>query len=78
MDWRNPFEDIRDKLSPHNVKAYQLFLIRKGFIPLAGDSLGTYASSDKNPKTSIACCCQYWVEVEYEPELKRKPKYIIF
>jgi hypothetical protein len=33
MDWRNPFEDIRDKLSPHNVKAYQLFLIRKGFIP---------------------------------------------
>ena len=44
---------------------------------LAGDSLGTYASSDKNPKTSTACCCQYWVEVEYEPE-KRKPKYIIF
>jgi len=43
---------------------------------LAGDSLGAYASTDlKNPKTSIAQCCQYWVEVEYEPE---KPKYIIF
>jgi len=42
---------------------------------LAGDSLGAYRSSDKSPRTSIACCCQYWVEVEYEP---RKPKYIIF
>ena len=42
---------------------------------LAGDSLGAYASSDKYPKTSKAQCCQYWVEVEYEP---RKPKYIIF
>ena len=41
---------------------------------LAGDSLGTYNSF---PKYSIARCCQYWVEVEYEPE-KRKPKYIIF
>jgi len=42
---------------------------------LAGDSLGTYISTDKSPRTSIAQCCQYWVEVEYEP---RKPKYIIF
>ena len=30
---------------------------------LAGDSLGTYTSTDK---TSNARCCQYWVEVEYE------------
>ncbi|HPD57600.1 MAG TPA: hypothetical protein PKW17_10210, partial [Smithellaceae bacterium] len=44
---------------------------------LAGDSLGGYKSTDKSPRTSIAACCQYWVEVEYEPE-KRKPKYIIF
>ena len=44
---------------------------------LAGDSLGAYESSDKVPNTSSARCCQYWVEVEYEPE-KRKPKYIIF
>ena len=45
---------------------------------LAGDSLGTYAYTDKYyVKTSSARCCQYWVEVEYEPE-KRKPKYIIF
>jgi len=44
---------------------------------LAGDSLGAYALTGKDPKTSIARCCQYWVEVEYEPE-KRKPKYIIF
>ena len=44
---------------------------------LAGDSLGAYASTDKISKTSEARCCQYWVEVEYEPE-KRKPKYIIF
>ena len=44
---------------------------------LAGDSLGSYESSDKHPNTSRARCCQYWVEVEYEPE-KRKPKYIIF
>ena len=42
---------------------------------LAGDSLGTYKSNDKSPKASSARCCQYWVEVEYEP---RKPKYIIF
>ena len=33
---------------------------------LAGDSLGAYVSSDiKSPKTSVARCCQYWVEVEY-------------
>ena len=32
---------------------------------LAGDSLGAYASGDKYAKTSIAQCCQYWVEVEY-------------
>ena len=45
---------------------------------LAGDSLGAYKSTDlKFPSTSTARCCQYWVEVEYEPE-KRKPKYIIF
>jgi len=33
-DWRNPFENFRDKyLSPKNVKGYQLFLLRLGFIP---------------------------------------------
>ena len=42
---------------------------------LAGDSLGTYVSLPV--RTSSAQCCQYWVEVEYEPE-KRKPKYKIF
>lgn len=43
---------------------------------LAGDSLGVYASTDKSGnKNSSAYCCQFWVEVEYEP---RKPKYIIF
>jgi len=41
---------------------------------LAGDSLGAYKVEGKSPNTSIALCCQYWVEVEYE----RKPKYIIF
>ena len=36
---------------------------------LAGDSLGTYAYTDKYyVKTSSARCCQYWVEVEYEEE----------
>lgn len=44
---------------------------------LAGDSLGAYTSSDKIPKYSNPRCCQFWVEVEYEPE-KRRPKYIIF
>ena len=33
---------------------------------LAGDSLGAYSTGGKNPKTSSAQCCQYWVEVEYE------------
>ena len=42
---------------------------------LAGDSLGAYTVGGKVPAGSIARCCQYWVEVEYEP---RKPKYIIF
>ena len=42
---------------------------------LAGDSLGTYVSLPV--RTSSGQCCQYWVDVEYEPE-KRKPKYIIF
>jgi len=32
---------------------------------LAGDSLGSYMSSDKFPNMSRAQCCQYWVEVEY-------------
>lgn len=45
---------------------------------LAGDSLGAYIYTSKyDVRTSNAQCCQYWVEVEYEPE-KRKPKYIIF
>jgi hypothetical protein len=34
MDWRNPFEDFRDKyLSFKNVKAYKLFLWRYNYIP---------------------------------------------
>ena len=44
---------------------------------LAGDSLGAYQTEGKVPTGSFVRCCQYWVEVEYEPE-KRKPKYIIF
>ena len=35
---------------------------------LAGDSLGAYMSTDKISKISVAQCCQYWVEVEYEEE----------
>ncbi|PKN71188.1 MAG: hypothetical protein CVU54_01845 [Deltaproteobacteria bacterium HGW-Deltaproteobacteria-12] len=45
MDWRNPFEGFRDKyLSFKNVKAYQLFLIRKGFIPYSLDRVAEYSA----------------------------------
>jgi len=34
MDWRNPFEDFRDKyMSFNNVRAYKLCAIRFGYIP---------------------------------------------
>lgn len=43
MDWRNPFEDFRDKyLSPKNVKGYQLFLLRLGFIPYSIEKVPIY------------------------------------
>ena len=43
MDWRNPFEDFRDKyLSFANVKAYKLWLIRWGYIPYSPDRVTEY------------------------------------
>lgn len=43
MDWRNPFEDFRDKyLSFKNVKAYKLFLVRWGYIPFSPGKVVEY------------------------------------
>lgn len=43
MDWRNPFEDFRDKyLSPKNVKGYQLLALRLGYIPFSQDKVREY------------------------------------
>ena len=43
MDWRNPFENFRDKyLSFKNVKAYKLFLWRYKYIPYSVGMAGDY------------------------------------
>jgi hypothetical protein len=43
MDWRNPFEDFRDKyLSFAPVTAYKLFLIRWGYIPYFKEKVDAY------------------------------------
>lgn len=43
MDWRNPFEEWRDKhLSAFNVKGYKVWLIRWGYIPYSPDKCTEY------------------------------------
>jgi len=49
MDWRNPFEDFRDKyLSFNDVRAYKLWVWRYGLIPYKEDELSTYTSTIAN------------------------------
>jgi len=43
MDWRNPFEDWRDKYTSFsNVKARHLLIIRCGYIPYSSDRVVEY------------------------------------
>lgn len=43
MDWRNPFENFRDKYcSFSNVRAYKLFLWRYDYVPYSAARIGEY------------------------------------